>query len=124
MVKKIALVDDSVILRTAIKNVLESFRFDVVLEAGNSAELFKGLEERAVDLVLLDVFFPSENGLDILARLKKRYPKIKVLMVTGLRQETILNEAQRLGADGVLYKPFDTNELLASVQRLCGEIPH
>jgi len=118
MVKNIALVDDSVILRTAIKNVLETFDYKVVLEAGGSAELFKGLSEKPVDLVLLDVFFPSENGLDILAQLKKRYPQVKVLMVTGLRQETILSEAQRLGADGVLYKPFDTDELLASIRRL------
>lgn len=121
MVKTIALVDDSVILRTAIKNVLETFNFNVILEAGNSAELFKGLNEKPADLVLLDVFFPSENGLDILAQLKKRFPQTKVLMVTGLRQETILSEAQRLGADGVLYKPFDTDELLASIRRLNGE---
>lgn len=121
MVKTIALVDDSVILRTAIKNVLETFNFKVVLEAGGSAELFQGLNKTQADLVLLDVFFPSENGLDILAQLKKRFPQIKVLMVTGLRQETILSEAQRLGADGVLYKPFDTDELLASIRRLNGE---
>ena len=121
MIKKIALVDDSVILRSAIKNVLETFTFEVVLEAGGSAELFKGLGEKAADLVLLDVFFPSENGLDILARLKKTYPQVKVLMVTGLRQETILSEAQRLGADGVLYKPFDTDELLAAIRRIDGE---
>ena len=121
MVKTIALVDDSVILRTAIKNVLETFNFKVVLEAGGSAELFQGLNKVQADLVLLDVFFPSENGLDSLAQLKKRFPQIKVLMVTGLRQETILSEAQRLGADGVLYKPFDTDELLASIRRLNGE---
>ena len=120
MIHKIVLVDDSVILRTAIKNVLESFRFEVVLEAGGSAELFKGLSTKPADLVLLDVFFPTENGLDILAQLKKRYPTVKVLMVTGLRQETILSEAQRLGADGVLYKPFDTDELLGAIRRLEG----
>lgn len=121
MIKKIALVDDSIILRTAIKNVLETFSFEVVLEAGGSAELFGGMSEKPVDLVLLDVFFPSENGLDILAQLKRCYPNVKVLMVTGLRQETILSEAQRLGADGVLYKPFDTDELLAAIRRLGGQ---
>lgn len=45
-------------------------------------------------------------------------PELKVLVVTGLRQDTILEEAQRLGADGVLYKPFDTDELLSAIQRL------
>ena len=67
----------------------------------------------------MDIFFPNENGLDILAKLKKHMPHIKVLIVTGLRQDTILEEAQRLGADGVLYKPFDTDELLSAIHRLC-----
>ncbi len=115
---KIALVDDSVILRSAIKNVLESSGFKVVFEAGGSAELFSKIENSGVELILLDIFFPTENGLDILAKLKKHMPLVKVLIVTGLRQDTILEEAQRLGADGVLYKPFDTDELLSAIQRV------
>ncbi len=115
---KIALVDDSVILRSAIRNVLESSGFEVVFEAGGSAELFSKINGSGVGLVLLDIFFPTENGLDILAKLKKHLPAVKVLMVTGLRQDTIVAEAQRLGADGILFKPFDTDELLSSIHRL------
>ena len=115
---KIALVDDSVILRSALKNVLESSGFQVVLEAGSSQELFSLLPKSKADLVLLDVFFPTENGLDMLAKLKRVAPQTKVLLVTGMRQETILAEAQRLGANGVLYKPFDTDDLLTAIERL------
>lgn len=115
---KIALVDDSVILRSALKNVLESAGFQVVLEAGGSQELFRLLPKSKADLVLLDVFFPTENGLDMLAKLKQLAPRTKVLLVTGMRQETILAEAQRLGANGVLYKPFDTDDLLTAIERL------
>ncbi len=115
---KIALVDDSVILRSAIRNVLESSGFEVVFEAGGSAELFSKINGSGVGLILLDIFFPTENGLDILAKLKKHLPAVKVLMVTGLRQDTIVAEAQRLGADGILFKPFDTDELLSSIHRL------
>ncbi len=117
---QIGLVDDSVILRSAIKNVLESSGYEVVLEAGGSKELFEKLEKTKPSLMLLDVFFPTENGLDMLARLKKQYPKIKTLMVTGLKQETIAEEARRLGADGVLYKPFDTDDLLNSIRQVAG----
>ena len=115
---KIALVDDSVILRSAIRNVLESSGFEVVFEAGGSAELFSKINGSGVGLILLDIFFPTENGLDILAKLKKHLPAVKVLMVTGLRLDTIVAEAQRLGADGILFKPFDTDELLSSIHRL------
>ncbi len=115
---KIALVDDSVILRSALKNALESSGYQVVLEAGDSQTLFSKLEKSRAELILLDVFFPTENGLDILAKLKKLAPQSKVLLVTGMRQETILAEAQRLGADGVLYKPFDTDDLLTAIERI------
>ena len=115
---KIALVDDSGILRAALKSVLESSGYAVAAEAENSREMFAQLDKTPVDIVLLDVFFPGENGLDILAELKKRYPKIKVLIVTGMQQNSILEEAQKRGADGVLYKPFDTDDLLTAVKRL------
>ena len=114
----LALVDDSGILRSALKNVLEADGYHVAIEAESSQELFSRLETSPVDGVLLDVFFPNENGLDILAELKKRYPKIKVLIVTGMQQNSILEEAQKRGADGVLYKPFDTDDLLSAVKRL------
>lgn len=115
---KIALVDDSGILRAALRNVLESSGFSVPIEAESSVELFGALAKQQVQLVLLDVFFPSESGLDILSRLKKEYPAVKVLLITGLRQNAILEQAQQRGADGVLYKPFDTDELLAAIERV------
>lgn len=115
---KIALVDDSGILRSALKNALETSGFEVSLEADGSKMLFERLAKTPVDLVLLDVFFPMESGLDILTELKKRYPDIKVLMVTGLQQNAVLEEAQKRGADGVLYKPFDMDDLLGAVTRL------
>ena len=115
---KIALVDDSGILRSALRNVLESSGFEVSFEADGSRTLFERLAVTPVDVVMLDVFFPTENGLDILTQLKSRYPTIKVLIVTGLQQNAVLEEAQKRGADGVLYKPFDTDDLLSAVQRL------
>ena len=118
---KIALVDDSLILRSAIKNVLESSGYEVPVEAEGSKELFEQLQKTMVQLVLLDVFFPTENGLDILTELKNRYAQLKVLLVTGLRKDNILIEAQKRGADGVLYKPFDTDDLLSAIRRLSNQ---
>ena len=118
---KIALVDDSLILRSAIKNVLESSGYEVPVEAEGSRELFEQLQKTMVQIVLLDVFFPTENGLDILTELKNRYPQLKVLLVTGLRKDNILAEGQKRGAAGVLYKPFDTDDLLSAIRRLSDE---
>ena len=116
--RTLALVDDSGILRSALRNVLESSGYQVLFEADGSKMLFEQLQKTPVEAVLLDVFFPTESGLDILSRLKTYYPKIKVLIITGLQQNAVLEEAQKRGADGVLYKPFDTDDLLAAIARL------
>jgi DNA-binding NarL/FixJ family response regulator len=113
-----ALADDSVILRSAIKNALESSGYAVPVEADNSADLLTKLANTPVQVVLLDVLFPNENGLDILPELKKQFPATKVIIVTGLKQDEILAQAQARGADGVLYKPFDTDDLLNTIRRL------
>lgn len=115
---KVAVVDDSGALRGALRNVLESSGFEVPFEAESSQELFARMKETPADLVLLDVFFPNENGLDMLARLKADYPNSRVLMITGLRQQNIVEEAKKRGANGLLYKPFDADGLIAAIERL------
>jgi len=91
---------------------------EVVFDAGSSGELYDYLKKNTVDVVLLDVFFPDENGLDILSTLKTIDKKIKVLVVTGMNQRAITDEARRLGADGILFKPFGTDELFAELDKL------
>lgn len=114
---KIAILDDSVILRAAIKNTLHNGGWDVAFDAGASSELFDYLKENKLDLVLLDVFFPDENGLDILSALKHFNKHIKVVVITGMNQKSITQEAARLGADDILHKPFGEKELFAALQK-------
>ena len=115
---KIGILDDSNILRTALKNTLTSGGWDVVFNGGASAELFKYLEKGKLDLLLLDVFFPDESGLDTLSKVKALDKKIKVIVITGINQRAITQEAQRLGTDDILYKPFSTKELFAALEKL------
>jgi len=114
---KIAVLDDSAILRTAIKNTLESFDYEVVLEAASSAELFAYLKDHRVDVVLLDVFFPNENGLDTLRNLKQFHKEVKVVIITGMNQKTITQEAKALKADDIIFKPFGTEDLTAALEK-------
>ncbi len=115
---KIGILDDSYILRTALKNTLSSGGWDVVFDAGASVDLFKFLEKDKLDVLLLDVFFPDENGLDTLSKIKTLDKKINVIVITGMNQRAITQEAQRLGADDILYKPFSTKELFAALEKI------
>ncbi len=117
--KKIIIVDDSTVLRTTIQNALDSAGYDVIGTAEGSKALYAMLEEGNIpNLILLDMFFPDENGIDILKTLKEKYPKIKILVITGMNQEALNKEVKRCGADDILYKPFDMEDLTFAMQKL------
>lgn len=115
---KIAILDDSHILRAALRNTLHADGRNVVFDADNSADLFEYLKNSPVDIVLLDIFFPDENGLDALRKIKAFDKNIKVIVITGMNQKDITREAQRLNADDILYKPFGTEELFNALDAL------
>lgn len=117
--KKIIIVDDSAVLRTTIQNALNSEGYDVIATAQGSQELFGALNSGFTpDLILLDMFFPEESGMDILKSLKENYPDIKVLVITAMHRESLNKEVKVAGADDILYKPFDMDDLTLAIQKL------
>ena len=116
---KIIIVDDSAVLRTTIQNALNSEGYNVLATAQGSQELFAALNSGIVpELILLDMFFPEESGLDILKSLKEQYPEIKVLVITAMHRADLNKEVKAAGADDILYKPFDMNDLTTAIQKL------
>ena len=117
--KKIIIVDDSAVLRISIKNALESFNYEVIGTASGSKELFNLLENKNIpDLILLDMFYPDEKGIDILQKLKKDYPTIKVLVITAMNEESLNKQIKLIGADDTLYKPFDMDDLTFAIKKI------
>jgi two-component system chemotaxis response regulator CheY len=109
------IVDDSPILRSTIRTVLERSGHQITGEAGNADEAFALYGKDRPDLVLLDILLPGESGLDILRKLNGINPAVKVLIVTAVNQEAVNEEAKQLGARGILYKPFDPSELTTAI---------
>ena len=68
-------------------------------------------------MALLDIKMPKVNGLDVLQEIKSKYPKVKIIMVTGYRSVETAAEAARLGASGYIIKPFKAKEILEVVKR-------
>lgn len=117
--KKIIIVDDSAVLRVSIRQALESFNYKIIGTASGSKELFKILELPAKpDLILLDMFYPEENGINILKKLKKDFPHIKILVVTAMNEESLNKQIKQIGADDILYKPFDMDDLICAIKKI------
>jgi DNA-binding response OmpR family regulator len=112
--RHIAVVDDEADLRDAVATYLGSQGF-AISEAGNGAELDALMRERPVDLVVLDINMPGEDGLSIARRLRAAGP-IGIVMLTA--QGGVIDRVVGLetGADDYLAKPFELRELLARVR--------
>jgi DNA-binding NtrC family response regulator len=112
---KILIVDDEKDLRNLLKSVLETDYH--VSEAESGAALKKSLAGEAVDVVLLDLNLTDANGLDLLPLIKKVWPETEVVVLTGAATFEAAVEATKRGAFHFINKPFDTQQLLVTIDR-------
>ena len=75
------------------------------------------LETESVDIAVLDVLMPGMDGVELLAKIKKRYPHLPVIMLTGHGTVETAREGLEKGAREYLLKPCDFNTLLGSIQK-------
>ncbi|TAL03316.1 MAG: nitrogen regulation protein NR(I) [Rhodospirillaceae bacterium] len=108
--------DDDHGIRTVLTEALGRAGYDV-RTTGNAATLWRWVEDGVGDLVITDVVMPDDNGLDLLPRIRKLRPELRVIVMSA--QNTLLTavKAAERGAFEYLPKPFDLAELVAVVNR-------
>lgn len=112
---KILVVDDSPTDRALIRETLESAGHQIA-SATDGSEALGAVERERPDLVLLDVVMPGENGFKVCRQLKKQ-TDLRVVLVTSKDGESDKFWGMKQGADAYLTKPFDSAELLRTVQQ-------
>ena len=119
MGKKILAVDDSVTMRQLVKMTLTQSGYDVV-EAEDGAKGLEKASTSAFDLVLSDVNMPVMNGLDLVRSLRKlaQYRFTPILLLTTESLVERKQEGKAAGATGWIVKPFDPEQLLATVAKV------
>jgi CheY-like chemotaxis protein len=105
------IVDDEPVVRLALTRVLSSDRCDVET-AADGPEALQRLQERAFDVVLLDLRMPGMDGLTVLRTIKSRWPASEVIIVTGHAGLQSAKESVALGAFDYLAKPVGPNDLI------------
>ena len=117
---KILVIDDEQAVRYALTRILESNGFEVAAapDGLRGMALFR---HQHPDLVITDLIMPEQEGIQTIQQLRKEDPNIKILAISGggrLVNIDFLQLAARLGADEVLAKPFESQELLSIVRNL------
>src|ERR1700738_5070638 len=112
----ILVADDDRATRTVLNQALARLGHDVRC-TGNAATLWRWVSDGDGDLVITDVVMPDENGLDLIPRIKKLRPELRVIVMSA--QNTLLTavKANERGAFEYLSKPFDLRELVRTVER-------
>ena len=114
--KRILYIEDEPDLQWLVKHILESIGGYEVLVCGDGAEGLRLLQEFAPDLVLLDVMMPGMDGVSVLGALRARPESaaVPVVFLTAKPQEG--DEYLKLGAAGVITKPFDPFRLVEQIR--------
>ena len=114
--------DDDRSIRTVLTQALGRSGYQVRC-TGNAATLWRWVEDGEGDLVITDVVMPDENGLDLIPRIKRIRPELRVVVMSA--QSTLMTavKAAQRGAFEYLPKPFDLKELLSVVSRALAAPP-
>jgi DNA-binding response OmpR family regulator len=118
--KRILVVDDNEDLRTTIQALLQADGFDVAVAADGEAALSLH-RARPADVVITDLFMPDKDGIETIIELKKLYPNVKIVAMSGwtsTQGSDYLQVAREIGASVTLQKPFDPLELSRVVRQL------
>jgi len=115
---RVLLVDDHAVVRKGMKAILEDdLPGVVVVEAGSGDEALTMLGE-PLDVVVLDLSMPGRSGIDLLAEIKQRLPKLPVLIMSLHGEEQFAVRSLRAGAAGYLTKAAAPDQLVLAVSKV------
>jgi DNA-binding NarL/FixJ family response regulator len=113
---KIAIADDYKIYRDGLKVGLSSDEnLEVMMEADNGEDLMKALEITTPDVILMDLKMPIMDGMEATIAVRKKYPAIKVLVVTMYEDDKFIIHLMENGANGYLLKNTEPDEIIKSI---------
>lgn len=114
---RVLLCDDHRVVREGLKQILaDAGDIEVAAECADGPEALRQAAIQAIDMVLLDIALPLQDGLEVLEELKRRTPRLPVLMLSTYPEKQYALRCYKLGAAGYLNKSVDADELLAAIR--------
>jgi DNA-binding NarL/FixJ family response regulator len=114
---KVLLVDDHVIVRVGLRRILrEAFQDVSIGEAADGDEALRAVQAQSWDIVVLDITMPGLSGIETLYRLKRQYPRLRVLMLSMHAGLQYITRSLKGGAAGYLSKESAAEELVTAIE--------
>jgi len=120
---RLAIADDHVLFREGIRSFFNNDeKYEIVAEVSNGNELLQLLNEKAVDVILMDITMPELDGIAATEKIKSNFPGIKIIMLTMHDTQNYIRKTLEIGADGYLLKTTSKQDLLTGIDSvLAGE---
>ncbi|MFC1763921.1 response regulator [Planctomycetota bacterium] len=121
--KRVLVVDDDIQLRPLLEQILVREGYEV-RTASNGVEALAALQAEFFDLMITDIIMPEKEGLETISEIRRQDLDIKIIAISGGGRAdagTYLRLAKAQGADRILIKPFERNEIIEAIEELLGE---
>jgi DNA-binding response OmpR family regulator len=121
---RVLIIDDDVAFTQALTKHLERVGHDV-RQAANGDAGIRAFERQAADVVIVDIFMPGQGGLQTIGKLRREWPGVKIVAMSGVTTAGSLDVEQHavaLGADHFVSKPFEAATFIALVDTLLGRL--
>ncbi|MBF0200625.1 MAG: response regulator [Desulfamplus sp.] len=109
---KILFVDDDLMTREVMKDILKEWD---VITASSGEEALEKFPDVYDLIVLADIHMPGMSGIELLRKIKTKYPYVQVIMVSSTEESSNLLDAYESGANDFIVKPFERDDVLAAV---------
>ena len=116
---RVVIADDHAIIRDGLSAILgEENAFDVIGTASDGKTAIEAVGKLSPDLLLIDLSMPHTDGAEAITVIKKRYPDVRVVVLTYHKEDAHIHAAIKAGADGYVLKDDGRDELLAAVRNV------
>ena len=115
--KRILIVDDHPLIAQSLSSIISDSKVgEVTAIASTAKQCLDLISTSHIDLVLLDINLPDDNGLDVCKLISEKYPQIKVLAITSFNEYTIIRKMLENGASGYILKNSMPEEVIEGIE--------
>lgn len=121
MEKNILVVDDSMFIYEELKYMLEDTPFQIIGHAKSGEDAIDLYENLEPDLITMDIVLPGMDGLETAREILKDHPAAKIIMISSLAYDDTIEEAEKIGTCGFIFKPIERDVLMGLLDECFSE---